>query len=134
VVHWPFPEPPPQNHKPVCGMDRRGLTTQLNHTDDFVGMRIAGAPDSPASLANFLTDQIGRPVVDKTGLQGSYNIHLEWNLAATEAQLKNRKASSEVADNPSLFAAVQNQLGLQLVPEQGPVKVLVIDHAEKPWL
>lgn len=134
VVHWPFPGFPPQNDKPVCGMARQGLTTRLNHTDDVVGMSIAGAPDNPASLLNFLSGQVGEPVLDKTGLKGLYNIHLKWNLAATEAQMRNRKPSSKDGDNPSLFTAVQNQLGLKLEPTQGPVQVLVIDHAEKPAL
>ncbi len=56
----------------------------MNHIEDIIGISIAGAPDNPASLANFLTAEIGRPVVDKTGLQGRYDVHLEWNLAATE--------------------------------------------------
>jgi uncharacterized protein (TIGR03435 family) len=134
VIHWPVGQLPPESKKPVCGTGRQALTTRLNHTDDIVGMSIAGGADNPASLVNFLSSRIGAPVLDKTGLKGLYNIHLEWNLAATEAQMRHRQPSSTDGDNPSIFAAVQNQLGLKLEPAEGPVQVLVIDHAEKPSL
>jgi uncharacterized protein (TIGR03435 family) len=61
----------------------------------------------------------GRPVFDRTGLQGYVDIVLEWVPAPTD-------------DGPSLFTAVQDQLGLKLEPTKAPLDVLVIEHAERP--
>jgi len=75
-----------------------------------------------------LAVQTERPVIDKTGLTGLFDFYLEWNRAAT----LDKAATSADPDNPSLFTALQDQLGLKLTPEKGPVEILVIDHAEKP--
>lgn len=63
-----------------------------------------------------------RAVIDKTGLQGQFDIHLEF--APVEGQT--------ASDAPSLFTALQEQLGLKLADASGPVEVLVVDHVEKP--
>jgi uncharacterized protein (TIGR03435 family) len=63
-----------------------------------------------------LTEQLGRPVLDKTGLVGDYDFTLKWG-------------PKENGD--SIFNAVQEQLGLKLESQQGPVEVLVIDHVER---
>jgi uncharacterized protein (TIGR03435 family) len=64
-----------------------------------------------------------RPVIDQTGLAGMFDIHLEF---AREG------APADDLSAPSLFTAVQEQLGLKLTPDKGPVEVLVIDHLERP--
>jgi uncharacterized protein (TIGR03435 family) len=73
-------------------------------------------------LAGFLSDVVQRKVIDKTGLKGSYDLDLTW--------------SPEGADQndgpPVIFTAVQEQLGLKLVPAKGPVEVLVVDSIEMP--
>ena len=61
-----------------------------------------------------------RVVVDRTGLTGRFDIELEWSPDQT------------ATDQPSIFAAVQEQLGLKLESTRGPVDVLVIDHVERP--
>jgi uncharacterized protein (TIGR03435 family) len=66
---------------------------------------------------------LDRPVIDQTGLAGMFDIHLEF--AREGAQAGDLSA-------PSLFTAVQEQLGLKLTPDKGPVEVLVIDHLERP--
>jgi uncharacterized protein (TIGR03435 family) len=66
---------------------------------------------------------IDRPVVDKTGLTGDYDFVLDW----TPDDVKSDELSA-----PSLFTAVQEQLGLKLEAQTAPREVLVIDHAEKP--
>jgi uncharacterized protein (TIGR03435 family) len=70
----------------------------------------------------------GRLVVDKTGLKGTYDFTLKWSsgLVAPDAGQESR------ADTPSLFTAIQEQLGLKLVPTKGPIEVIVIDHVERP--
>lgn len=72
-------------------------------------------------LISNLTSSVGRMVVDRTGLTGNFNLRLEWE-------------TRPVADGnrPSMFAAVQEQLGLKLEPARGPVEVVVIDHIERP--
>ena len=78
--------------------------------------------------------EVRRPVFDRTGLTGKFDLHIE----STPALLPGANAdSSQVptppADSgPSVFTAMQEQLGLKLESTKGPVEVLVIDHAEKP--
>jgi len=66
--------------------------------------------------------QLGRQVVDRTGLKGLYDFTLEWTPDRPEGQ-----------DNPgpSLFTALQEQLGLKLESVKAPVEVLVVDSVEK---
>jgi bla regulator protein blaR1 len=89
-------------------------------------------------LAAQLSARLGRPVVDKTGLEGNYAFNLHWTPDQSEAE--NLKQSGELVapgppadpNGPSLVTALQNQLGLKLQPNTEPVEVLVIDHAEEP--
>ena len=69
----------------------------------------------------------GRIVVDKTGLSGLY----DWTLHWTPWQ---DLSSGELSDSkgPSLFTALQEQLGLKLEPAKGKVEVVVIDHIDSP--
>jgi uncharacterized protein (TIGR03435 family) len=85
-----------------------------------------GKSISTAQLATSLIPFVGRFVVDKTGLPGRFDVELTWTDQA---------ASSDAvpADSgPSIFSALQEQLGLKLVSEQKPVEVLLVDHAEEP--
>ena len=86
-----------------------------------------------ASLVRQLTQQLGRIVVDKTGLTGTYDFTITWlpveSQAATAGQQGTR--SPEASESP-IFTAIQDQLGLKLEPQTTPVEVLVIDHAEQP--
>jgi len=87
---------------------------------------ITGGDDALAVLAFELSWRLGRPVVDQTGLKGRYELTLNW----TEDDVPSTAAIS--SGGPSLFTAIQEQLGLKLEATKGPVPVLVIDHAEKP--
>jgi uncharacterized protein (TIGR03435 family) len=74
-------------------------------------------------LADQLSGNIRRPVLDKTGLTGTYDYTLEWlpdNAAAADSNL------------PSIYTAVEEQLGLKLEATKAPIEVVVIDHVEKP--
>jgi uncharacterized protein (TIGR03435 family) len=83
-----------------------------------------------ASLAVVLRGSAGRVVVDKTGLTGYFNVTLE--SAATRAGLTVPDAAATPGDAPSIFTAVQEQLGLKLESSRAPVEVLVIDRVERP--
>jgi bla regulator protein BlaR1 len=71
----------------------------------------------------------GRLVVDQTGLKGAYDFTLNWG----QEQIVAPEAGQESAPVLSpIFTAIQQQLGLKLVPTKAPVEVMVIDHIEKP--
>ena len=75
-------------------------------------------------LAMLLSRMTRMPVIDKTGLTGFYQFDLRY---ANEVS----PAPEETPAGPSIFTAVQEQLGLKLESKKGPVEVLVIDHAER---
>ena len=80
-----------------------------------------------------LSGQLGRMVIDQTGLSGAFDLTLDWTPQQPLAGSPAADASAPTASNlPSIFTAVQEQLGLKLVPQTGPVSVLVIDHVEEP--
>ncbi len=72
-------------------------------------------------LAATLQGHIGDTVVDATGLTGLFDLNLDFNV--------DESTSSE---GPTVFEAVERQLGLKLEARKGPVEVVVIDHLEKP--
>ncbi|HLJ46394.1 MAG TPA: TIGR03435 family protein [Bryobacteraceae bacterium] len=97
---------------------------------------------SMETLAGQLARNLGRPVIDKTGLAGSYDVKLEWTPDEQAAgpggpggpggpEPKGDAVPTAESAGPSLFTAVQEQLGLKLDGGKGPVKVIVIDHIEK---
>jgi uncharacterized protein (TIGR03435 family) len=75
-------------------------------------------------LAALVNDMAGtvltRAIVDRTELNGIYDLPLEWSPDASGT------------DNSSIFTALQEQLGLKLETERGPVDVVVIGHVERP--
>jgi uncharacterized protein (TIGR03435 family) len=78
-----------------------------------------------AHLAKTLADQLHRSVVDKTELTGNYDLTLQWTP-------DDAPASADADSAPSIYTAVQEQLGLKLQPAKAPVEVLVVDHAAMP--
>jgi uncharacterized protein (TIGR03435 family) len=94
---------------------------------------------SGVPLANFVTglsQQLGRTVIDKTDLKGLYDIKLQWapELGQGPVAPGGPEPPPPPADpsGPSIFTAVQEQLGLRLESTKGPVEVLVIDSVQKP--
>jgi uncharacterized protein (TIGR03435 family) len=97
------------------------------------------------TLANFaasmLSDRLDRPVFDRTGLSEFFDIHLEFapdhsmvGAASRGGQENSDAGAGSPADTlgPSIFTAIQEQLGLKLSAANGPVEVLVVDHVERP--
>lgn len=78
---------------------------------------------SMTDLAGILSKQLEKPVIDATGLAGRYEFTLSWMTAVP--------ATPAGEPGPDLFAALRQQLGLQLEASKGPVEILVIDHFEK---
>jgi uncharacterized protein (TIGR03435 family) len=81
--------------------------------------RLVGTQVTVWMLAKVLSDPLGRTAQDQTGLRGVFDFKLDW-------------APDGVTDGrPSLFTALEEQLGLKLEARRGPVEVLVIDHVER---
>ncbi|HVV45990.1 MAG TPA: TIGR03435 family protein, partial [Bryobacteraceae bacterium] len=90
--------------------------------------QLLGARDTTANLAQVLAKTLGRSVIDRTGLSGTWDVTLKWTpdeLLRAGAAFANEQAGS-------IFTALQEQLGLRLESQKGPVHVLVIDNAERP--
>lgn len=79
-----------------------------------------------AQFVAALTAELDRPVIDQTGFQGTFSAHLEFAPPELTA--------AGVGENvgPSIFTVLQEQLGLRLASQKGPVPMFVIDHIEKP--
>jgi uncharacterized protein (TIGR03435 family) len=86
-----------------------------------------------AMFVNLISNQISRTVLDKTGLKGDFDFKLTFApdaLQQPEGKGTDRSLSIGT-DGPSIFTALQEQLGLKLDPQRGPVEVVVIDEALK---
>ena len=119
------PAPTPPGEKPVnyCGNMRRGNQT-IDGRGEPVGFVTGATP--LGTLAGQLSSILDRTVLDKTGLDGIFNFHLEWAPDSATA------ASSDVGQGPSIFTAIQEQLGLRLESGKGPVEFLIVDQVQQP--
>jgi uncharacterized protein (TIGR03435 family) len=91
---------------------------------------------SMTSLADFLSSPaagVGRPVLDKTGLTGTYNFTINWSVYSAQIMIRDGVAVGSAAgdDAPSIFGALQ-EVGLKLQPSTGPIETIVIDHVDHP--
>ena len=110
--------------------DRSGLKLRPNtqggepsmtssRANGHVRMKAVGVPLT--MLASNLANQLGRPVLDQTALPGFWDFEGAWNLSPPPD-----------SPEPSVFAALKEQLGLRLIPQKGFIDILVVDHAERP--
>jgi len=139
--------------KAIKGAEGRGQRGKM-----VFGMGDLTIPDAPLSmLARMLSQQLGRPVLDQTGLEGNYDFTLKWTPGQGEGMIGmgpggggpgsgKAMVGTGLGDGgpqlgsppppdmsgPSIFTAIQEQLGLKLVSQKGSVEVLVIDHVERP--
>jgi uncharacterized protein (TIGR03435 family) len=91
-------------------------------------IHIVGGDDSIELLTEYLSRTLARNVVDTTGITGRFDISLKWTPQDSLATTTDPAPDAP----PDIFTAIQEQLGLKLVPSKGPVPVLVIDHVEMP--
>jgi uncharacterized protein (TIGR03435 family) len=84
--------------------------------------RVDGTRITMSQLIVALDSQLDRPLIDKTGLSGVWDVHLVWNS----------DDSANDDTGPSIYTALQEQLGLKLEATKGAVQILVIDHIERP--
>ena len=125
-VHWetqvaPVYELITDKNGPKFQTSAGGTEQGMNTSKGPGKARMKGRDVPMAELASNLASQLGRFVVDQTGLPEHYDFVLEWD-------------PDQSADTigPSIFTALREQLGLRLEPRKGLVQVLVIDNAEKP--
>jgi uncharacterized protein (TIGR03435 family) len=106
----------PSGKRPACMMiaTRKFLTGGTRTMEDF---------------AVTLQSMLSRPVVDETGLKGAFDMDLRWSPVDLNADAGTNTSPS---DDPSIFTALKEQLGLKLVPERRKFDVLVIDDLKRP--
>ncbi len=117
-----------------AGMFRMGM--YAGGSGELIGQ---GLP--MATLARLLSERLQSTVLDSTGLTGNYDFTLKWASSVSQApspaplNISQQGAGSTPAPDspaPSIFAAIQEQLGLKLESQNGSGELLVIDHAERP--
>ena len=108
---------------PICGAVRMPPTTPGR-------MRIGGRSETMKTFAMNL-DRADRPVVDRTGLVGGFDLNMEYQPDDPQSPGANSQLDKE-GEGPAFLEALREQLGLKLEPQTGPVTVLVVDHVEEP--
>jgi bla regulator protein blaR1 len=83
-------------------------------------------------VAQMFSNLLGRTVVDKTGLKGLYDVKMTWTPDQALQGPPGADAPPVDPSGPSIFTAVQEQLGLKLDSAKGPVEVIVVDGVQKP--
>jgi uncharacterized protein (TIGR03435 family) len=120
---FPVPAPPPGQRYCKAMISFRGPSLDAEGT-------------TLSEFSKLLNLALDRPVIDKTGLAGRFDIHLEF--AADQATpglhglVPDSPAATSDPSGPTIFTAIQEQLGLKLESTKGPVELLVIDHIERP--
>ena len=101
-------------------------TSAIKYVDkvQVTTLRSGGAP--LAALAGALRNAIDRPIADETGLSGFYEYTIEYTSKEDPA------SGNAIGLAPSVFSAVQEQLGLKLEPVRSPTRVFVVDSIERP--
>jgi uncharacterized protein (TIGR03435 family) len=124
------PDPPAAD-----GGELRGNHSLFMHGRGHLESTGMGMP----GLVRVLSGQLGRTVVDKTGLPGNYDYKLDWTPDDTASQMMKGgnpaagdNAAPPDAAGPTLFTALEEQLGLKLEATKGPVDVIVIDELQQP--
>jgi len=112
------------------GIKFRQVPDTDSHSSNSENRQYEGKGIPIATFATFLSQRMDLPVLDFTGLQGFYDLKLQWT-AESRAPLNPKP---EAADNPvglTIEDAVEEQLGLRLEHRKAPVEVLVVDRADK---
>jgi uncharacterized protein (TIGR03435 family) len=98
--------------------------------------QVQGAAVSVTQIVNVLQTLVGRPVIDKTGVSGLYDVSLQWSLEGGQPDPFDPAGAITAppldSSGLTIFHALQDQLGLRLNSEKGPADFIVIDSIEKP--
>ena len=122
----PAPSGPPAPNEP-----QRRHTLRMNGPGN-----VSAIAQNLDILADVLSHQLGRPVLNQTGLKGNYDFTLKWTPDMAHRQMPGGTPGDAApppdVSGPSIFTALQEQLGLKLESQKGPEDTLVIDHVERP--
>jgi uncharacterized protein (TIGR03435 family) len=103
-------------------------------------LQMQGGKVPMTELVRILAMVLGRPIADRTGVTGEFDVHLDFTPDESTMGLPGAGGPGDPGGpplatdpgRPNIFAALHEQLGLNLSPAKGPVEVLVIDHVERP--
>jgi uncharacterized protein (TIGR03435 family) len=110
-----------------------------NFTESSRNGVLVGPQVEMRDMAEMLPRLMDRPVVDKTGIRGYFDINLRWTIR-TDSELEvtggrepgpDRREAGP-AQGLTIFAALDQQLGLKLEPKRGPIEIVVVDRVERP--
>jgi len=122
---WTLPPPPLKPGEKICGSMINGIASSVEALGSTLG-----------EFSKVLRVLVDRPVIDKTGITGRFDIRVKFSREGTALDgIRLNEGPSTAADptgTPSIFVALQDELGLRLESGRGPVDTLVIDHIEKP--
>lgn len=125
----PVNSPPASTPASTEGAPRPNFCGFHNVPDDGLNRALEGTGITTAALAETLSrnyvSSLGKNIIDATGLSGAFDVHLRWAMDPLSSPTGPDAGSS-------IFAALQDQLGLKLESAKASVEVLVIDHVEKP--
>jgi len=125
------------------GLDKDGYPVFAEASNGLAGsaghFRWTGLNVTTEDIAKTLSDQSNRPVVDATGLKGSYDVDLKWIVdldftLSERGKAELRETIGDLPDSgggPTLVRAVEDQLGLRLNSKKGPGEIVVVDHVEE---
>ena len=127
------------------GVGKNGIVMMMVNGNGGMRMRMVANGQPVSALIDTLANQLGRPVVDATGLKAKYDITLDFAPDGLNGPMGGMSpppppdgggavpmaSASDGAGGPTIFAALQEQLGLKLEQRKGPVDLLVIDRLEK---
>jgi uncharacterized protein (TIGR03435 family) len=95
--------------------------------------RLVGRPVTADAIATILSRQLEHEVFNHTGLSGEYDFQLDFTPDSGPCRAaESPNGSTDSPVRPSIYTAVQEQLGLKLESSRGPVELLVIDRVERP--
>lgn len=120
------PSAPRPGEGPVCGNTRMGRGA------------VNAAGISMSRLAEVLSGILGCVVTDKTGFTGTFDVHLKFvpdqaiDDPIVGGRIEGQAPPTADSESPSIFTALQEQVGIRLESSRGPVEVLVVDHVERP--
>jgi uncharacterized protein (TIGR03435 family) len=123
-IPWSLPPPALEPGAKICGSTISGISSSV----EALGATLE-------EFSKTLRVLVDRPVIDKTGITGRFDIRVRFSREGTALEGIRLNGPSRAADPtgpPSIFGALQEELGLKLESGRGPVDTLVIDHIEKP--
>jgi uncharacterized protein (TIGR03435 family) len=134
---WVDEPPLADADRPRPGVGPRSVDIRIPSNADAVlsfgaeGRKARKSKETMDAFAAWLSSSLDRPVIDATGLTGTYKIMLDYVMEQQYAPGRGPADPPPLAAGPTLLKAVESQLGLDLKSKKGMIDVLVIDHIEK---